>query len=84
MLQQRALASSKSIPAKPTSTKGLKPKILDESPPVGDEQSEDVKRHNREMQERADRAYAQIENQDAPKDKKPPPKKEGGGKTQKS
>jgi hypothetical protein len=64
----------------PTSTKGLKPKILDESPPVGDEQSEEVKQHNREMEQRADRAYARVENRDAPKDKKPPPKKEAAAK----
>jgi hypothetical protein len=37
---------------------------------VGDEQSEDVKQHNREMDQRAERAHAQIKNQDAPKDKK--------------
>jgi hypothetical protein len=77
VIGRRFLASSSGgSPGKPTSTKGLKPKILDESPPVGDEQSEDVKQHNREMDQRADRAHARIENKDAPKDKMPPPKKD--------
>jgi hypothetical protein len=42
---------------------------------VGKEQSEEVRRHNEEMEGRADRAHAQIENKDAPKDKESPQKK---------
>jgi hypothetical protein len=71
--QRRALASG-GIPERPTSTKGLKPKILDDSPPAGDEQSEEVRQHNKEMEDRADRACARVKNQDAPKDKGLPPK----------
>jgi hypothetical protein len=70
--QGRALHNSK----KPTSTKGLKPKILNESPPVGKDQSEEVRQHNKEMEERADRAHVQIKNEDAYKDKMSP-KEEG-------
>lgn len=45
---------------KPKSTEGLKPKILDESAPKEGEQGEDVKKHNKEMEGRSDRAKEQI------------------------
>jgi hypothetical protein len=54
---------------RPKSTKGLKPKILSENPPPLEEQSEEVKQHNREMDERTDRAAAKIAVEDAYKDK---------------
>ena len=41
---------------------------------MGKEQSEEVRRHNEEMEDRADRAHEQVENQDAPKDKESPQK----------
>jgi hypothetical protein len=48
----------------------LKPKILDENPPSDPaKQSEEVRQHNKEMDERADRANAKIKNKDAYKDK---------------
>lgn len=50
--------------------KGARPKILDENPPA--EESEDVKQHNREMDNRAERADTRISNEDAEKDKVPP------------
>jgi hypothetical protein len=56
---------------RPTSTKGLKPKILDTRPPTEEEQSEEVKQHNREMAERADRAVSKISNKDAYRDTMP-------------
>ncbi|ORX97237.1 hypothetical protein BCR34DRAFT_524424 [Clohesyomyces aquaticus] len=43
------------------SVKGSKPKILNESPPA--EPSEDVKQHNREMDNRADKAHEKIPNE---------------------
>jgi hypothetical protein len=43
------------------------PKILSENPPL--EQSEGVKQHNDEMKDRAERAYEQVSNEDAKKDK---------------
>jgi len=54
-----------------TGVKGAQPKILNESPPAEGEGSEDVKQHNREMDQRAERAYEQVSNEDAKKDKVP-------------
>jgi len=56
---------------RPKSTKGLKPKILDQNPPVGEEQSEEVRKHNEDMANRAERSAEQISNEDAPKDSEP-------------
>ncbi|TKX25653.1 hypothetical protein C1H76_2303 [Elsinoe australis] len=50
---------------------GAKPKILSESPPADQEAPEDVKRHNEEMDRRAERAAANVSNEDADKDKVP-------------
>jgi hypothetical protein len=55
---------------RPKSSEGLEPKILNESPPK--EESEDVKQHNKEFNERADRAHESIPNEDAEKDKVSP------------
>lgn len=46
---------------RPKSTKGLKPKIHNEQAPKDHEQSEDVKEHNQDMEERSDRAHEQIQ-----------------------
>jgi len=71
--QSRAFSAS--IPSlaedRPKSTKGLQPKILNENPPTDDKQNNDVKKHNQEMSSRAERSIETIENEDAPKDKKP-------------
>ncbi|KAF2660459.1 hypothetical protein K491DRAFT_58457 [Lophiostoma macrostomum CBS 122681] len=50
--------------------KGAQPKILNENPP--DEHDESVKQHNREMDNRAEKAFEQVSNEDAKKDKAPP------------
>ena len=50
------------------STEGLKPKILDQNPPAGEEQNEEVRKHNEEMARRAEKSVEQIDNEDAPKD----------------
>jgi len=45
---------------KPKTTDGLKPKILDETRPAEHEESDDVKKHNEEFKNRADRAHESI------------------------
>ena len=57
---------------RPSSTKGLEPKILNEDPVPPEKQSEDVKRHNRELEEMAGRATEGIRTEDAHKDKESP------------
>lgn len=54
---------------KPDEVKGAEPKILNENPPSGEEQNEDVKKHNKEMGNRAEQAHAKVSNEDAEKDK---------------
>ncbi|KAJ4305442.1 hypothetical protein N0V90_000973 [Kalmusia sp. IMI 367209] len=51
------------------SVKGAQPKILSDNPPAAD--SEDVKQHNREMDQRAEKAHEQVSNEDAKNDKVP-------------
>jgi hypothetical protein len=63
---------SRQAESKPKSTKGLKPKILDESPPAEAEEPEGVKKHNKEMENRHEKAHAQIGNEEAEKDKVSP------------
>ena len=50
---------------------GAQPKILEDSPPSGNEQGADVRQHNEEMENRAEKAHAQVEDKEAYKDKKP-------------
>lgn len=52
-----------------SNTKGAQPKILSASPPQEHEASEDVQRHNKEMDQRADKAAEKANNEDAEKDK---------------
>jgi hypothetical protein len=61
--RMRYLSTSNAISRedRPKSTKGLSPKILTDNPPKAEDQPEDVKKHNKEMAERADKANAQIE-----------------------
>lgn len=49
------------------SVNGAQPKILNEGPPATD--SEDVKQHNKEMDQRAEKAHEQVGTEDAEKDK---------------
>lgn len=51
------------------SVNGAQPKILNANPPATD--SEEVKQHNKEMEQRAERAHEQVSNEDADKDKVP-------------
>jgi hypothetical protein len=55
---------------RPKSTKGLKPKILDEKLPV---ETEDVRKHNEELSHRAD---GPLEHVDIKPENQPPRKKE--------
>ncbi|GME63403.1 Conserved serine-rich protein [Neofusicoccum parvum] len=52
------------------SIKGAEPKILNANPPA--EESPEVRQHNKEMENRAERAATKISNEDAEKDKVPP------------
>lgn len=49
--------------------KGAQPKILNENPPKGKDVPEDVKQHNKEMENRSEKAHEQVSNEDAEKDK---------------
>ncbi|KAF2633683.1 hypothetical protein BU25DRAFT_405554 [Macroventuria anomochaeta] len=51
------------------SVNGAQPKILNANPPATD--SEEVKQHNKEMDQRAEKAHEQVSNEDAEKDKVP-------------
>ncbi|KAK7556647.1 hypothetical protein IWX49DRAFT_54 [Phyllosticta citricarpa] len=55
---------------KDKAVKGARPKILDENSPA--EVNEDVKQHNREMEQRHERADTRVANEEAGKDKVPP------------
>lgn len=50
-------------------TSEAQPKILADNPPAQGEESEEVARHNREMEQRADRPQEKVANEDAQKDK---------------
>ncbi|KAF2819026.1 hypothetical protein CC86DRAFT_375433, partial [Ophiobolus disseminans] len=43
------------------SKKGAQPKILSTSPPSKENESEDVKKHNREMETRTEKAHEQVD-----------------------
>jgi hypothetical protein len=55
----------------PNEVKGAKPKILNENPPAPGEEPQDVKEHNRDMDNRAEQAHEKVSNEDAEKDKVP-------------
>lgn len=61
--------ASKSGSGNGKSVNGAQPKILNESPPANE--SEDVKQHNKEMEQRAEKAHEQVSNEEADKDKVP-------------
>jgi len=51
------------------SVNGAQPKILNANPPATE--SEEVKEHNKEMDQRAEKAHKQVSNEEAEKDKVP-------------
>ncbi len=55
--------------SRPKSTKGLSPKILNKSLPPEGKASEDVKKHNEELEHRAERVHERFPNEDEEKDK---------------
>jgi hypothetical protein len=55
----------------PSQIKGAKPKILNEKPPSAEEESQEVKEHNKDMSNRAEQAHESADNADAEKDKVP-------------
>jgi hypothetical protein len=69
--KEPAVEQAKQNEPSKSEVKGAKPKILNENPPKGDEQSDDVKSHNKDMENRAEQAYEQVSNEDAEKDKVP-------------
>lgn len=50
-------------------TQGAQPKILNESPPASGQGSQDVEDHNREMDQRAEKANMKVKDEDVEKDK---------------
>ena len=62
---------------RPKTTEGLQPKILNASPPAGDKQPDDVRKHNEEMAQRADHAAMSVSNEDTKKDKASQQPREG-------
>ncbi|KAH7380044.1 hypothetical protein BKA66DRAFT_465589 [Pyrenochaeta sp. MPI-SDFR-AT-0127] len=67
--KEPAVSQAQQNKPKPSEVEGAKPKILNENPPSGEEQSHDVKKHNKEMSNRAEQAHAKVSNEDAEKDK---------------
>ncbi|KAF2431230.1 hypothetical protein EJ08DRAFT_632535 [Tothia fuscella] len=69
--QKRSFSTVRSLWAKdmPKSTEGLQPKILSESPPGEEEAPDDVKEHNRDMDNRNAKSHESVSNEDAKKDK---------------
>jgi hypothetical protein len=72
--QKRSFSTVRSMWAesKPKNTKGLRPKILSESPPPPEQEPEGVKEHNKDMENRHEKAHVRISNEDAEKDKVSP------------
>jgi hypothetical protein len=68
----RALSTSQALAKadRPKDAKGLNPKILDDKPPKEEELSEDAKKHNHEMSQRAEQAHEKLE-QDTEPEKAP-------------
>ncbi|KAK6395713.1 hypothetical protein LTR65_010733 [Meristemomyces frigidus] len=50
-------------------TQGAQPKIFNESPPAEGQGSKDVEDHNRDMDNRAEKAHSKVSDKDAEKDK---------------
>jgi len=69
--KEPAVEQGKQNKPNPNEVKGAQPKILNANPPKGDEESQDVKEHNRDMDNRAEKAHEQVSNEDAEKDKVP-------------
>lgn len=56
---------------KPKSTQDAEPKILSESPPAEKDQPQEVKQHNKEMDERAEQAHEKVSDEQIKQDKVP-------------
>lgn len=72
LLQHRSASSvaSTSVDGESNKTKkDAEPKILSTSPPKESDASEDVKQHNKEMDQRADRPTEKVTEEDVEKDK---------------
>ncbi|KAK5125676.1 hypothetical protein LTR85_011950 [Meristemomyces frigidus] len=67
--QQGAQKSSSGKEPASKGTQGAQPKILNESPPRDGEAPQDVEDHNREMDNRAEKAHSKVSSNDAEKDK---------------
>jgi hypothetical protein len=65
--------SQKSSASKSSSNKGAQPKILNEQPPPEEEQRDDVKQHNKDMENRTEKKNEQASDKDT-KDEKVPKK----------
>jgi hypothetical protein len=68
---QKSSTSQSQDGASKSGNKGAQPKILNENPPTKDEQNDDVKQHNKDMEQRTERAHEQVSNEDAKNDKVP-------------
>lgn len=55
--------------SRPKSTKGLSPKILKDESPVEDKEPEEVKKHNEELEHRAERVHLRLPKEDVEKEK---------------
>lgn len=64
-----ASGADKSSSSSSSKHQGAQPKILNENPPTTENQSEDVRKHNEDMANRAEKAHEQVSNEDAEKDK---------------
>ncbi|RMZ71655.1 conserved serine-rich [Pyrenophora seminiperda CCB06] len=69
--KEPAVSQGKHNEPSPSEVKGAKPKILNENPPAAGEESEEVRKHNEDMSNRAEQAHERVSNEDAEKDKVP-------------
>lgn len=65
-------ARARSEEDKSREVRGAKPTILAAGPPPAEEQSADVREHNRQMDNRAEQAHGKVDGEDAEKDKVDP------------
>lgn len=69
--KEPAVAQGKQNAPSKSEVKGAQPKILNENPPKAEDESGDVKQHNKEVKQRAEKPAGQVSNEDAGKDKVP-------------
>lgn len=70
-VEEPAVKEAKANKPSKSDMKKAQPKILNENPPTKGEETEDVKKHNEEMDNRAEQAHEKVPNEDASKDKVP-------------